>query len=335
VADSREAFGAIDEARTTWTVVELKASHPDLGVPLLPSVAASRLYQHVVTHHPRFDSGRGGWRAVPWRELDATNDRKSGLLKEPGTVAGEWWPVYTGDSFDLWDPERWKSDGALPFVLEPALGLEELQRKRQRSDVWRAQFPLSVLRDPATLPHHRPRILFRDVSRATDSRTCRAALVPPHVFAHNKAPSLLWPSGDARDQAYLLGVMASIPFDWFARRRVELNMNFFILNSLPVPRPADHHTDRRWRRVVELAGRLAAIDERYASFARIAGVSYGPVELAERAGMIAELDALVAHLYGLSREDLELMLEDFPGTEAGVTPGRRAAILEHHAAWAS
>jgi len=60
-------------------------------------------------------------------------------------------------------------------------------------------------------------------------------LAPPHVFAHNKAPSLLWPKGDERDQAYLLGVMSSVPFDWFARRRVEINMNYFILNSLLTP----------------------------------------------------------------------------------------------------
>ena len=212
----------------------------------------------------------------PGRELHVTNDRKSGLLKEPGTVAGEAWPVYGGKSFDLWEPELWKRDGELSFVLEPAIGLAELQRKRQRSDVWRANFVPDVLRDPGTMPHHRPRILFRDITRATDSRTSSVCLAPPHVFAHNTAPSLLWPKGDERDQAYLLGVMSSVPFDWFARRRVEMNMNYFILNSLPVPRPP--RDDPRWARVVALAGRLACIDERYAEFAAAVGVAYGPVE---------------------------------------------------------
>jgi hypothetical protein len=153
------------------------------------------------------------------------------------------------------------------------------------------------------------------------------------VFAHNKAPSLLWPSGDERDQAYLLGVMASVPFDWFARRRVEVNMNFFILNSLPVPRPP--RDDPRWVRVVELAGRLACVDERYAEFAAVVGVPAGPVEPAEKAAMIAELDAVIAHIYGLDRAELELMFEDFPATEAGVSPGRRAAILKHFDRWAT
>ena len=51
--------------------------------------------------------------------------------------------------------------------------------------------------------------------------------------------------------------------------------------------------------------------------------------------MIAELDAVVAHLYGLDRDELELMFEDFPATEAGVSPGRRAAVLEHFDRWAT
>ena len=130
------------------------------------------------------------------------------------------------------------------------------------------------------MPQHGPRILFRDITNRTNSRTSIACLAPPHVFAHNKAPSLLWPKGDEHDQAYLLGVMASVPFDWFARRRVELNMNYFILNSLPVPRPP--RDDPRWQRAVDLAGRLACIDERYAEFGAAVGVPVGPARAGER-----------------------------------------------------
>lgn len=333
VAASRKEFDRIDDERTSWTLAELRVPHPDLAVPLLPSREAARLYQRIVRTHPRFDSSKGGWRAVPWAELHVTNDRKSGLLKEPGSVGGEAWPVYGGKSFDLWEPELWRRDGELQFVLEPKVGLAEIQRKRQRSDVWRAHFRPEVLRDPATLPQHGPRILFRDTTNRTNSRTCIVCLVPPKVFALNTAPSLAWPTGDERDQAYLLGVMSSVPFDWFARRRVETHLNYFILNSLPVPRPG--RDDSRWRRVVELAGRLAAVDERYAGWATACGVDCGPFDAAEKAASVAELDAVVAHAYGLSREDLEMMFEDFPATEVGVSPGRRAAILEHCAQWHS
>lgn len=335
VASNRSAFDHIDEERTTWTLSQLKKPHPDLAVPLLPSLQTARLYQRVVTQHPRFDSDQEGWRAIPWAELHVTNDRKSGLLKEPGSVEGEAWPVYSGRSFDLWQPEAWRLDGDLGFVLEPEVGLGVLQEKRQHSSVWRQHFLPDVLRDPATLPQHGPRILFRDVTNRTNSRTCIVCMVPPHVFAANTAPALLWPKGDARDQAYVLGVMASVPFDWFARRRVELHLNFFILNSLPVPRPENRHDDPRWNRVVELASRLACVDARYGSFAAATGVTVEAPAPDVQATLIAELDAVVAHLYGLDREELELMFEDFPVTVAGVSPGRRAAVLEHFARWAT
>jgi hypothetical protein len=157
--------------------------------------------------------------------------------------------------------------------------------------------------------------------------------VPPHVFAVNTAPSLVWPDGDEYDHAYLLGVMSSVPFDWVARRRVETHLNYFILNSLPVPRPS--RGDPQWQRIAFIAGRLACVDDRYAEFARGVGVNHGPLEPADKAALIAELDAVVAHAFDLSRDELELMFEDFPATEAGVAPGRRAAILDHFAAWAA
>ena len=331
--ESRDDLVAADNERVDWRLSELRQALPDLAIPILPSVRQATIFKRIVTSHPRFDSGKGGWRALPWAELHGTKDRKSGLLKEPGQVAGEWWPVYGGKSFDLWQPELWKrGEGELQFVLEPDIGLAELQAKRQRSSVWKA-FPQSALRDPTTLPMHRPRILFRDVARATDSRTVKAALVPPHVFAHNKAPSLIWPSGDESDVAYLLGVMCSIPFDWIARRRVELNLNYFILNSLAVPRP--QRDDPLWRRVVDLAGGLACIDDRYAAFAAAAKVAVDELSAGRRTAMIAELDAVVAHLYGLARDELEEFFDDFSASEAGVSPGRRAAILEWYDRWAS
>src|SRR5450759_760825 len=129
--------------------------------------------------------------------------------------------------------------------------------------------------------------------------------------------------------------MTSATIEWIARRRAENNMNNYITNSLPVPSTKERTEYPRWKRVVALAGRLACIDDRYTEFARATGVEVGMLEPAQKKTMIAELDAVVAHLFGLSRDELELMFEDFPATEAGVSPGRRAAILEHYAEWAS
>ena len=73
--------------------------------------------------------------------------------------------------------------------------------------------------------------------------------------------------------------------------------------TTPIPRP--HADDPRRLRVIEIAGRLAAVDARYQAWADAVGVPVGSVTSAAlKDDLIAELDALVAHLYGLNRSQL-------------------------------
>lgn len=143
----------------------------------------------------------------------------------------------------------------------------------------------------------------------------------------NKAPYLLWPQGDERDEAYLLGVLSSMPLDWYARRVVEISVNFHIFNTLPVPRP--DRDDPLRRRVEEIAGRLAAVDERYSEWAEAVGVEVASVrDETERDDLIAELDAAVALLYGLDRSDLRVIYTTFH--EGADYSARMEAVLAHY-----
>jgi len=123
-------------------------------------------------------------------------------------------------------------------------------------------------------------------------------------------------------------VLSSLPFDWLARRRVEATMSFSILNGLAVPRPG---TDSPLhQRVVELAARLSCVDDRYADFAAAVGIELGSLtDPGERLDAEAEIDALVAHAYGLGADDLEVTFRDF--TERAVTPDHRDLVRTHHA----
>jgi hypothetical protein len=156
-----------------------------------------------------------------------------------------------------------------------------------------------------------------------------AALVPPKAFLTNKAPYFLWPKGDVKDEAYLLGVLCSLPLDWYARRFVEISLNFFILNPFPIPRPS--RSSPLWQRVVNLAGRLASPDRRLSAWAKEAGVEYGRLDADEKADMIQELDAVVAHLYGLSAKQLAHIFETFH--EGWDFAERLKMTLKHYAAW--
>jgi hypothetical protein len=168
----------------------------------------------------------------------------------------------------------------------------------------------AVAADPRSLPCLKPRIAYRQITNATNTRTVLAALVPAPVILTNAAPYLLRRSGDEKTEAYLLGCLCSIPLDWYARRLVEQNLNFHILNGLPIPQPPTESVLRK--RVVELAGRLAARDERFSEWADAVGVSVGSVADAdEEADLIAELDALASRLYGLSRAELDHVFATF------------------------
>ena len=122
---------------------------------------------------------------------------------------------------------------------------------------------------------------------------------------------------------------APFPLDWYARRYVETHLKYFILNPFPIPRP--DRDDRRWRRVVALAGRLACPDDRFAAWAEAVGTACGPIAADEKEDMIHELDAVVAHLYGL---DDRLLIHVFETFHEGWDYGERLdGVRRHFRVW--
>ena len=117
-----------------------------------------------------------------------------------------------------------------------------------------------------------------------------------------------------------------MPCDWQSRRTVELHMTFEQFNQLSIPDPGSDHPVRD--RVVEIAGRLAAVDERYAEWAAEVGVPVGSAnDEAVKQDLICELDACVAFLYGLDEDDLAVVYETF--SETVNYSARHAAVLTH------
>jgi len=288
---------------------DIRSWNDTASLPLLPTDDSVEVFAQL-RRSPRLDLDDGkSWRARPIQgDLNSTTGKPLMDLESDDCPDG-FWPVFKGESFDLWTPDT----GSYYAWADPEEVLPHLQEKRVRGGRNRkspfSEFDPHALRDLKTLPACRARIAFRDVSRSTDSRTLRAALVPPEVFIVHLAPYLLWPRGSIRDEAYLLGVLSSLPLDWFARRFVETHLTFFVFNPLPIPRPAAEDPLRL--RAIVLAGRLAAPDDRFDGWAKEVGVDCGPLAPDEKEDMIHELDAVVAHLYGLSEKHLVHIFETF------------------------
>lgn len=324
-----ENFAAgVERSPTMFSSGEIRAWNDSLSLPLLPNESSIEVFAQLRAA-PRLDlQETGTWRARPDRELDATNQKKLMDLKSEECPEG-FWPVYKGKSFNLWTPDT----GTYYAWADPQPITEWLQNKRYRARNNRrsahSEFQESFLQDMRTLPCHAPRVAFRDVARSTDARTIIACLVPPEVFIGNQAPYFLWPRGDEKDQAYLVGILSSIPLDWYARRFVELHVNFYVINPFPIPRPS--RNSALWRRVVELAGRLACPDNRFADWAKSVGVRHGPLAADEKQDLIHELDAVVSHLYGLTESQVIHVFETF---HASWDYGERLLnVLRHFEAW--
>ena len=314
----------------TFNHNQVLAWNDSASMPLLPSESSTKIFAQL-RKAPRLDlNEKPHWRARPDREMDATTQKPLMDLNSEECPDG-YWPVYKGESFDLWTPDT----GTYYAWADPEPAINWLQRKRLRAgrskrDSAHREFPMEYLRDESNLPCFTPRVAFRDISRSTDTRTVRAALLPPKIFVNNTGPYFLWLRGDEKDQAFLLGVLSSIPLDWYARRFVENHLNFFIINPFPIPRPSRDDVGRQ--RVIELAGRLACPDERFATWAEAVGVDYGPVADDEKEEMIHELDAVVAHLYDLNEAQLIHIFETFhEGWDYGY---RLDSVLRHYHAWA-
>jgi hypothetical protein len=295
----RDDLGTLDFAA-------IAASSSNAALPNLPDATSVEIFAQLRAA-PRLDTKSDGWDFRPMAEFHATNDRP--IFDDGSQVVGKL-PVRGGAGFELWNPETAEVYAwADPTKVEAAL-----QAKRQRQIGLKSSAffgkPRSWADDPETLPFHHPRVAFRDIARSTDTRTTIAALMSPETVLTNKAPYVFLYKGNQRAEAYLLGVLCSIPLDWYSRKYVELGMNFHIFNGLPIPHYSPESAVAH--RIAIAAGRLAAIDERYNAWADEVGVEVGTAnDEPTKSELIAELDALVSLLYSLTSEQVQHIFATF------------------------
>ena len=157
---------------------------------------------------------------------------------------------------------------------------------------------------------------FRDIARSTDVRTMIATIAPWAGYG-NKVPLLM--GGDTIDIALLVANLNSTCLDFVTRQKLQsTSLNWYIVEQLPVI--ASREYDREFgdttaREIVRdhvLRLTYTAYDMR--PFARDLGYDGEPFRWddEERRHLRARLDALYFHLYGLSREDAEYVMETFP-----------------------
>jgi hypothetical protein len=164
-------------------------------------------------------------------------------------------------------------------------------------------------------------VSFKDITSPTNVRTMIAAIIPWSAVT-NHLP-LIMTECDVPANLCLMANLNAIVLDYATRQKIGgVTLNFFIVEQLPIF-PPDSYADRcPWdkRRTLEkwISDRvlkLTCTSNDMIPLAEEAGFD-PPVHQwkpAERADLMAELDAAYFLLYGIERDDVEYMLSTFSG----------------------
>ncbi|MEU1462583.1 DNA methyltransferase [Streptomyces sp. NPDC005727] len=169
---------------------------------------------------------------------------------------------------------------------------------------------------------------WRDITYFTNERTAIPAFLPRAAVVETFP--LMFPRVSPPLIAALVATQSSLIFDFVSRRKIsDAHMKIFIWKQLPVPAPTtlEPHLPFLVPRVLELV--YTAYD--IAPLARDLGDKSEPHKWDEdrRAQLQAELDAYYFHLYGISHEDAEYILESFQTESGGLKNNEIAKFGEY------
>jgi hypothetical protein len=223
-------------------------------------------------------------------------------------------PLYEGGMIGHFDagfakPRLWVNEGALRADF--------LEKRRKRIEGL-IEIPSDLKND-----YEEYRIGIRKIARNTDSRTLISTIIPknsicgnslavsfPFLHSHTRYTELAIPH---HGLCVLVAILNSFIVDWFLRGMMTSNLNTFYLLQMPVPMPDQKRATTR--ALLHRAARLICTTPEFDDLAKAVGLKShrdGATDPLERARLRAELDGLVAHLYGLSEEEFAHILSTFP-----------------------
>ncbi|MFE1366199.1 Eco57I restriction-modification methylase domain-containing protein [Streptomyces anulatus] len=160
---------------------------------------------------------------------------------------------------------------------------------------------------------------WRDVCRASDERTVIASALPRTAVGHTEP--LFMPTDTATCLAPFLANVSSFVLDFAARQKIQgAHLTYTYLEQLPVLAPQAYAKPVNWLsgQTPELWISARVLELTYTSYEMGPWAEHlddeGPPFVWDedrRFQMRAELDAAYFHLYGIEREDLDLVLDSF------------------------
>ncbi|BAZ36723.1 putative transcriptional regulator (plasmid) [Calothrix sp. NIES-4101] len=171
-----------------------------------------------------------------------------------------------------------------------------------------------------TLDYQTYRLAYRSVRASTNERSLIATVVPPNVFfGHSINTSKIFDKTtnniiiNPSEILFVTTCFNSFIFDFLIRQRVSQNLTSLYIYQIPLPRLTKG--ERYFNEIVERAGKLICITPEFDSLAKEIGfISYKDCITSEieRSKIRAELDGIIANVYGLTEEEFAYILTTFP-----------------------
>lgn len=162
---------------------------------------------------------------------------------------------------------------------------------------------------PEKIYHKGYWMAYRLIASSTNYRTFISAVIPPGYVCGHSIAIVKMP--DLKHLCFLCGVTNSFVFDYFMRQKVSANVTMFNFLETPVPRLS---SGKEFEAIVRKVAQLVCMTDEFAELKKLTGVEPVTSE-SDRALARAQLDVMVAKLYGVTKEELKHILGAFPNVD--------------------
>lgn len=270
-----------------------KLSPDSLSVMEFKNLGDIRISEKMLQFPLLGEQINGKWNLRLTREFDMTND--SHLFKQE--AGNGRLPLYEGKMIHQFTH----------LYAEPRYWVDEQESRK-------ALLGRGGTDDDLKLDYQYYRLGFRSITGKTNSRSLIIGAIPKNVFCGN---SILVSSDMDKisSQELILAktVFNSFVVDFYIRQMISTNINMFYIYQLPVPRLTSG--DKYFWDIVQRAAKLICTTPEFDELAAEVGLNShreGVTDETERAKLRAELDGLIAHLYGLMEAEFAYILTTFP-----------------------
>ena len=162
------------------------------------------------------------------------------------------------------------------------------------------------------------RLVWRDITSTTNTRTIISTIMPPEVFLVETLPYLRPNYFNGKEfqeavplsvTAFMCGLFNSFVIDFIIRQRISLHATMSHILELPIPRYSEK--DPYFSEIVQNVGSLICTSPEFDSLKKELQIKKGVTDLQERERLMAQISAYTAKIYDLTKEELEYIISTF------------------------